>query len=134
VTLELKAGQVFASAPFVNKGIGETLLCFQHVVTDDSGVEYAVCARGRAMDDGLWEGWLEFEPVRGGPSVPTGRETTQPNRTDAVYWATGLQPVYLEGALIRALDGRTTRDDAILGRIGSGHRAGALTSKITNSP
>jgi hypothetical protein len=36
--------------------------------------------------------------------VRSGRETTQPNRTDTVYWATGLTPVYLEGALRRALD------------------------------
>ena len=31
------------------------------------------------------------------------RETTQPNRTDTLYWATGLTPIYLEGALQRAL-------------------------------
>lgn len=33
----------------------------------------------------------------------SGRETTQPNRQDAMYWATGLTAVYLEGALDRAL-------------------------------
>ena len=32
------------------------------------------------------------------------RETTQPNRQDVEYWATGLTPVYLEGALRRALN------------------------------
>jgi hypothetical protein len=32
----------------------------------------------------------------------TGRETTQPNRPDLLYWATGLTAVYLEGALDRA--------------------------------
>ena len=36
-------------------------------------------------------------------AVRSPRETTQPNRTDTVYWATGLTPVYLEGALQRAL-------------------------------
>src|SRR4029450_11306906 len=32
------------------------------------------------------------------------REATQPNLTDLRYWATGLTPVYLEGALARALE------------------------------
>jgi hypothetical protein len=35
--------------------------------------------------------------------VPSARETTQPNRVDTEYWATGLTPIYLEGALRRAL-------------------------------
>jgi hypothetical protein len=35
--------------------------------------------------------------------VRTARETTQPNRTDLLYWASGLTAVYLEGALTRAL-------------------------------
>jgi hypothetical protein len=55
------------------------------------------------MPDGLWEGWIEFIPTDGGAPLRSRRETTQPNRDDAVYWATGLTPVYLEGALERAL-------------------------------
>ena len=39
-----------------------------------------------------------------GAAVRSGRETTQPNRQDTAYWATGLTPVYLEGALGRALN------------------------------
>jgi hypothetical protein len=57
------------------------------------------------MDDGLWQGWIEFTPLGGGAPMRSGRETTQPNRADLVYWATGLSPVYLEGALRRAVDG-----------------------------
>jgi hypothetical protein len=34
----------------------------------------------------------------------SARETTQPNLTDLEYWAQGLTPVYLEGALRRALE------------------------------
>ena len=34
----------------------------------------------------------------------SARETTQPNRTDTEYWATGLTPVFLEGSLERTLD------------------------------
>src|SRR5262245_1530581 len=36
--------------------------------------------------------------------MQTARETTQPNLADLEYWATGLTPIYLEGALNRALD------------------------------
>jgi hypothetical protein len=67
---------------------------------EDDG--YAVRVRGRAREDGRWEGWLEFEPGRGGRALRTPRETTQPNRDALRYWATGLEPIYLEGALARA--------------------------------
>jgi len=55
------------------------------------------------MDDSRWQGWIEFIPVDGGAALRSARETTQPNRVDTAYWATGLTPVYLEGALDRAL-------------------------------
>ena len=54
------------------------------------------------MPDDLWQGWLEFDPVGGGESLRSPRETTQPNRRDTEYWASGLTPIYLEGALKRA--------------------------------
>jgi hypothetical protein len=55
------------------------------------------------MRGGGWQGWLDFVPLTGGAPVRSQRETTQPNRVDTEYWATGLTPVYLEGALMRAL-------------------------------
>jgi hypothetical protein len=57
----------------------------------------------------MWQGWIEFEPVDGGAPIRSPRETTQPNRTDTQYWATGLTVVYLEGALCRALNPLTLR-------------------------
>ena len=57
---------------------------------------------GSPRDDGTWEGWLEFDSIDAGATLRTPRETTQPNRADLEYWATGLTPVYLEGALERA--------------------------------
>ena len=66
------------------------------------GVTYRVQACGAPMPDGLWEGWLEFIPLEGGTPLRSPRETTQPNRADAEYWATGLTPVYVEGAFERA--------------------------------
>ena len=59
---------------------------------------------GRQREDGLWEGWIEFENVATGAVLRSVRETTQPNLTDLAYWATGLTPVYLEGALTRTLE------------------------------
>jgi hypothetical protein len=54
------------------------------------------------MTDGLWHGWIEFVSADRREALRSARETTQPNRTDAEYWATGLTNVYLEGALQRA--------------------------------
>jgi hypothetical protein len=64
---------------------------------------YVARVCGHQRDDGMWEGWLEFVPDDGSAAVPSQRETTQPNLADLDYWATGLTPVYLEGALERAL-------------------------------
>src|SRR3954465_9316629 len=55
------------------------------------------------MPDGKWEGWIEFVPLADGEPMRSGRETTQPNRQDTLYWATGLTPVFLEGCLARTL-------------------------------
>lgn len=67
--------------------------------------KYKARAIGLLRDDGMWEGRVEFDNGSGTP-VSTGHETTQPNLTDLKYWATGLEAIYLEGALQRALDGR----------------------------
>ena len=49
-----------------------------------------------------WEGWIEFVPLDGSPVVRTPRETTQPTLAALQHWASGLSPVYLDGALTRA--------------------------------
>jgi hypothetical protein len=85
--------------------VAETLLQFQSLVQSADGDAYRVKACGAPMPDGVWQGWLEFAPVDGGEPIRSQRETTQPNRTDTEYWASGLTPVYLEGALRRALAG-----------------------------
>lgn len=83
--------------------MAEVFVSFNDTVTAE-GVTYRARACGREMDDGRWEGWIEFESLDGASVLRSGRETTQPNRTDIAYWATGLTPVYLEGALDRALN------------------------------
>ena len=85
--------------------MAETLLRYQQLVTGPDGTSYEARACGSPMQGGTWQGWIEFVPVNGGDAIRSGRETTQPNRVDTAYWATGVSPVYLEGALKRALAG-----------------------------
>ena len=74
------------------------------LVESQSGAIYHVRACGGPLDGTVWQGWLEFEPVDGGETLRSPRETTQPNRVDLVYWASGLSAVYIEGSLNRALN------------------------------
>jgi len=80
------------------------LLQLSSLATAPDGSSYEARACGAPMPDGCWEGWIEFVPVNGGQPLRSSRETTQPNRIDAEYWANGLTMVYLEGALDRALN------------------------------
>lgn len=81
--------------------MAEVLVVYDTRIGDDSG-SYSVRSVGRRAADGMWEGWLEFVPLEGGRALVSGVETRQPEREHLVYWATGLTPVYLEGALERA--------------------------------
>jgi hypothetical protein len=83
--------------------MAEVLARFAEPLTTTDGVQYLAQACGAPNTDGLWEGWIEFAPIGKGEAIRSARETTQPNRTDAEYWATGLTATYLEGALDRAL-------------------------------
>jgi hypothetical protein len=85
--------------------VSETLCQYQTPVRSSAGELFHARACGAPLDGTVWEGWIEFDPTDGGPAIRTRRETTQPNRTDTEYWATGLSAVYLEGALKRALEG-----------------------------
>jgi hypothetical protein len=83
--------------------VAEVLVQFTDPVISEDGRGFIARACGAEMPDGRWHGWIEFRPADGGETLRSGRETTQPNRTDAEYWATGLTAVYLEGALHRAM-------------------------------
>lgn len=84
--------------------MAQTLMRFDTPVVYRNGRVYRAQACGREWENGQWEAWLEFEDVETGEVLRSQRETTQPNLKDAEYWATGLTPVYLEGALHRILD------------------------------
>jgi hypothetical protein len=79
----------------------ETVANFDTPVQDRFGERYVARACGRRRADGLWEGWIEFERLSGADVLRTQRETTQSELEDLRYWASGLTPVYLEGALDR---------------------------------
>ena len=89
--------------------MAEVLTSFTTPVRDESASYYAR-AVGRAASDHMWEGWIEFVPADGGADVLVSPiESRQPERQHLEYWATGLTPVYLEGALRRARSPLTVR-------------------------
>jgi hypothetical protein len=72
-----------------------------NVINGDTAYVVWICGEERV--DGTWEGWIEFHPTNASQqSLRTDQETSQPNRTAIEYWADGLEPIYLEGALARA--------------------------------
>jgi hypothetical protein len=81
--------------------MAEMIQQYAEKIEDPSGTSYVVFAYGQRRADGNWEGWVEFHSV-GGRVLRTARETTQPNRAALDYWASGLEPLYFEGAFARA--------------------------------
>jgi hypothetical protein len=71
-------------------------------VRDSGGRLYHAAVYARQRPDGLWEGWLEFRVAEPGRVLRTNRETVQSSERDMEVWATGLEPIYLEGAFERA--------------------------------
>lgn len=86
--------------------MASVLFEYRPVFKGPTGVTYRARTCGSEMADGRWQGWVEFLPPKGGRVLLSPRETIQPNRSDLAYWASGLTPIYLEGALVRALDRR----------------------------
>jgi hypothetical protein len=82
--------------------MAELVQTYTEVVRDSGGEEFVASAYGEERADGKWEGWLEFRSASG-DLRRTARETTQPNRDALRYWASGLEPLYLDGAFARAV-------------------------------
>jgi hypothetical protein len=95
--------------------MAEVLVQFDRPVRDAGGRTYVVRVLGRPAADGLWEGWIEFEPRDGEATLRTPRETEQPDRADLQYWASCLTMAYLEGAFERArrAEGAASRPPAV---------------------
>ena len=72
-------------------------------VRSANGRPYEARVYGERRADNTWLGWIEFHPLDGLQGVlRTAQETSQPDRSALEYWAGGLEPVYLDGALGRA--------------------------------
>ncbi|HKR14778.1 MAG TPA: hypothetical protein VJT15_22115 [Pyrinomonadaceae bacterium] len=83
--------------------MGKLLQEYTTNVIGPDGTEYIVRTYGDERPDGTWIGWLEFYPSdETKPVLQTDQETSQPNQVTVEYWATGLEPVYFEGAFQRA--------------------------------
>ncbi len=84
--------------------MAELLQEYAHMI-DADGTTYIIRTYGEERTDGTWIGWLEFHPTdETEPVLRTEQETSQPNLTALEYWATGLEPVYFDGAFERARD------------------------------
>lgn len=82
-------------------------LIFEHAtrVEDADGTLYVPRTYGELRGDGTWRGWIEFHPLTGiGRVLSTRQETSQPSRDTLAYWASGLEPVYFDGAFSRAVE------------------------------
>jgi hypothetical protein len=85
--------------------MAQVIVEFDTTVTWTDGTRWVPRVCGKIGDDNLWHGWIEFTPASGSAEpVRTPRETVQPNRDDLMYWAQGLTQIYLEDALVRALE------------------------------
>ena len=81
--------------------MAELIQTYAETLRAAGGEEYTVHAYGEARGDGNWEGWIVFHSALGAVRR-TNRETTQPNREALRYWASGLEPLYFDGAFARA--------------------------------
>jgi hypothetical protein len=70
------------------------------------GQWYRPRAYGHPKGDGTWDGWVAFFTLDHTSAIaPPTPETAQSTLEALEVWAAGLTPVYLEGALARALSG-----------------------------
>ena len=77
------------------------------VIEGEDGRAYRARIYGQERRDGTWNGWIEFittDAAGATETLRTAQETSQPDRKAVDYWAGGLERVYLEGALQRALN------------------------------
>ena len=75
-----------------------------YALVEAGGQWYRPRAYGDPQADGSWKGWLIFFPLVGGGAIaPPHPETTQTTWSALSTWAEALTPVYVEGALERAL-------------------------------
>jgi hypothetical protein len=91
--------------------VAEVFREFESAIVARDGTTYVARVCGGEARDGTtrWHAWIEFVDRNSGNAIRTQRETTQRNRIDTAYWADGLTPAYLDGALRRALNPNVIR-------------------------
>lgn len=73
-------------------------------VRGTDGTPYRASIFGGSRADDTWTAWIEFDATDGSRRrLRTGQETSQPDRAAVEYWAAGLEPIYYDGALSRAV-------------------------------
>jgi hypothetical protein len=77
---------------------------YPSILQAPSGEQFVARVYADRQRGGLWEAWLVFFSLTTSTVLATDRETTQGKREHILYWASGLSPTYLQGALERALD------------------------------
>jgi hypothetical protein len=117
-------------APWQEATVTEELLEFENTIEDQEGLSHIAVVLGEERDDGRWIGRIRFTPTDGSAAIETDRETTQPDRDDLAYWASGLTYFYLEGALERA----RRRATAALGGGRSAAVQPAAAPRVTSPP
>lgn len=85
-------------------GMAEVLVQFDEPQRTATGQCYVPQVWSERGAGNLWEAWIEFHPLEGGPPVRTDCETEQLSRGDLRYWAAGLSRQYLQEALERAME------------------------------
>jgi hypothetical protein len=75
---------------------------FQDPVLDQVGNGFKAKACALPNAKGLWQGWIEFDPLNGAPTFRSPAETMQATRSGVVKWAAGLTTDHLSCALDRA--------------------------------
>jgi hypothetical protein len=104
--LELKGASVWSGsqvAPFTPREAKVFHRIRQCLLVHYGGQTYRPRVYGDSQPDRSWGGWIVFFPLNGSPAVATDRETTQSTFESLGVWAAGLTPMYLGGALERAL-------------------------------
>jgi hypothetical protein len=82
---------------------------FVATLVTPEGQAFFPAAYAARNERGSWDCWIAFFSRKGRSVRQTGRESTQPAFRDAEYWASGLETMYLRGALQRARSVRVSR-------------------------
>lgn len=109
--------------------MAEVLVEYESLVIHDH-IAYRARAVGRLAGH-MWEGWLEFIPQNGDSLLVSGVESTQPERDHLIYWATGLTPIYLQGALVRAMQPVRIREHIITEPLSDGPAPRVITRRVS---